>query len=45
MPSYGENGDKEERVLVATDNEEDEVQKGDKGLKMKLRRRSQIKVS
>ena len=30
IPSYGENGNKEGKVLVATDNEDDEVQKGDK---------------
>ena len=37
IPSYGENGNKEGKVLVATDNEDDEVQKGDKGFKMKPR--------
>ena len=44
IPSYEENGDKDEKEHVATDNEDDEVQKGDKGFKMKLRRRSKIKV-
>ena len=39
-----ENGDTDEREHVATDNEDDKVQKGDKGFKMKLRRRSKIKV-